>query len=190
MVINLKQYDKKIYYIHGFLSSIESRKGILLKKKLNVIPINYRDCDPEDLEISDCLKTIYNKIKNDDEVILIGSSFGGYLSAMISLRSQNVKLLILLNPSIIPPKTDINKIKNMPRRILKEMKKNDLFKFILKTKVFIILGNEDKIVPNSWSIEFAKSQEANVLFLKDDHSFTKNIDKLPNIINNIINQKN
>jgi len=65
----LKQ--NKIYYIHGYLSSTQSRKGELLKEKLNVIPIKYRDCEPENLEISDCLKNIYDTIKNDEEVILI-----------------------------------------------------------------------------------------------------------------------
>lgn len=59
----IKNNNKKIYYIHGFLSSPESMKGELLKKKLNVLPIKYLDCKPEDLEISDCLKIIYDKIK-------------------------------------------------------------------------------------------------------------------------------
>lgn len=183
MANKLKQYDKKkIYYIHGFLSSPESRKGLLLKKKLNVIPIKYRDCKPDDLEISDCLKIIYNIIKNDDEVILIGSSFGGYLSVRISLMSQNISKLILLNPSIMPPNTDINNIKTMPKRILKKMKNNTLFEYKLKSKIYIILGSKDIIVPNSWNIEFAKFQEANILFLNDDHCFSKNIDNIPKYV--------
>jgi len=182
--------DIMIYYIHGYLSSTQSRKGELLKEKLNVIPIKYRDCEPENLEISDCLKNIYDTIKNDEEVILIGSSFGGYLSARVSKISQNIKKLILLNPSIIPPDIDINKIKNMPIRILKEMKENNLFNSKLESTIYIILGSEDKVVPNSWSIEFAETQDAKILFLNDDHSFSKNLDKIPNIINQIINQKN
>lgn len=165
-------------------------KGKLFKQKLNAIPIKYRNCPPEDLEITDCLKIIYNVIKNDDNVTLIGSSFGGYLSLRILQKSKNVNKLILLNPSIIPPDIDINKIKNMPKRILKEMKKKNFFKDKLKSDIFIILGSEDKIVPNSWSIEFAKNNDAKIIFLKDDHCFSKNIEYLPNIINKIINQNN
>ncbi len=182
--------QNKIYYIHGYLSSPQSRKGELLKEKLNVIPIKYRDCEPENLEISDCLKNIYDKIRNDKEAILIGSSFGGYLSVRASKTSQNIKKLILLNPSIIPPEVDINTIKNMPIRILKEMKDINLFNSKLESSIYIILGSEDIVVPNCWSIEFAKAQKAKLLFLNDDHSFSKNLGKIPNIINQIINQKN
>ena len=179
-----------IYYIHGYLSSPQSRKGELLKEKLNAIPIKYRDCEPDNLKISECLKTIFKKIKNDNEVILIGSSFGGYLSLLSAVNCENIIKLILLNPSILPPSIDINNIHNMPKRILKEMINKSLFENKVKSKIFIILGTEDNVVPNFWSIEFAKTQEANVLFLNDDHRFSKNLNKLPLIINNIINQKN
>jgi hypothetical protein len=49
-----------------------------------------------------------------------------------------------------------------------------------------MLGINDTVVPNSWSIEFAKVQEASIKFFYDDHSFTNNIEKLPNIVKKII----
>ena len=70
------------------------------------------------------------------------------------------------------------------------MKENDFFTLKIKTKMFIIIGTEDKIVPNSWSIKFAEIQNANILLLKDDHRLSKNLDNLPKIINLIINQNN
>ncbi len=179
-----------IYYIHGYLSSPHSRKGKLLKEKMGVIPIKYRECEPEDLVISECLKNILDKIKNDKEVVLIGSSFGGYLSVRVTKMSNNIKKLILLNPSIIPPDIDINKIKDMPMRILKDMKADNLFMDKIKTEIYIILGSEDKVVPTYWSIKFAEKQAAKLIFLIDDHNFSKNIDNLPNIINQILNQNN
>ena len=179
-----------IYYVHGYLSIPLSRKGKLLKEKMGVIPIKYRECEPEELVISECLKNIYDEIRNDKEVVLIGSSFGGYLSARVTKMSNNIKKLILLNPSIIPPDTDINKIKNMPIRLLKDMKADYLFKDKIKAKIYIILGSEDKVVPNYWSIKFAEIQEAEIIFLDDDHNFSKNIDNLINIINKFLNQNN
>jgi len=92
-----------LYYIHGYLSSPNSTKGTLLKKTLNAHPIKYRDCQPEELLISDCLNQISNVIKNDHEVTLIGSSLGGLLAVKTAQKNQNVKKLILLNPAIIPP---------------------------------------------------------------------------------------
>ena len=180
----------RTYYIHGYLSTPNSRKAILFKERLGVIPIKYRECEPEKLVISDCLEKIISEIKNNEEIILIGSSFGGFLSLLVAKKLNKVKKLILLNPSIIPPQIDIKKIKNMPQRILKDMKDIRLFNKKLNSEIFIILGSEDTIVPNSWSIEFAKSQEANILFLKDDHSFSKNLDKLPLIIDNYLDKKN
>lgn len=179
-----------IYYIHGYLSNPNSEKGKLFKYQLNVINIKYRNCKPQDMKISNCLDLISNEIKIDKNVILIGSSFGGYLSLKITQKYKNVKILILLNPSIIPPDENIDNIKDMPKRILEEMKKNDFFRVNIKTKIFIIIGTEDKIVPNSWSIKFAEIQNANVLLLKDDHRLSKNLEYLPKLINQIIKQNN
>ncbi|MGF3554827.1 MAG: YqiA/YcfP family alpha/beta fold hydrolase, partial [Thermoplasmatota archaeon] len=107
-----------LYYIHGYLSSPESTKGILFKEKLKAIPIKYHDCEPEEIKISDCLKNIKKEIEKDKKVVLIGSSFGGFLAAKTALENKNVKQIILLNPAIIPLSFDISKIKNMPKNIL------------------------------------------------------------------------
>ena len=179
-----------LYYIHGYLSNPESTKGLLLKDKLNVKPIKYRDCKPEDLVIAECLKRIYDEIKNDRKVVLIGSSMGGFLAAKTALMNKNVKKLILLNPAIIPPKVDIDKIQGMPKRILTDIKDKLLFDCKIEAEIYILVGTKDDVIPYYWSIEFAKAQEANVKFYQDDHRFFKNINNLPDIITNIINQKN
>jgi alpha/beta superfamily hydrolase len=180
----------KIYYIHGYLSSPQSKKGILLKRELGVVPIKYRDSDPENLVVSECIDNILKEIEKDRDVALIGSSFGGFLSVMAVKKFTKIKNLILLNPSIIPPNIDIKKIKNMPQRILKDMKNVRLFRDQLNCNINIILGSDDSVVPNSWSIEFAKAHDANILFLKDDHSFSKNLNRLPLIIKNYLDKKN
>jgi len=171
-----------LYYLHGYESSPNGSKGVLFKKYLNANAIKYRDCEPKDIIISNCIKCIDNTIKNDKKVILIGSSFGGFLAAKISMENQNIKQIILLNPAIIPPKIDIKKIKDMPSRILKEMVDNRLFQEKINKKINIISGINDEIVPPQWVIEFAMFQEAEIKFLNDDHRLTNYIDKLPNII--------
>jgi len=175
-----------LYYIHGYQSSPNSTKGQLFKEKLNAKAIQYRDCKPEDLIISDCLKRIANEIKDDDNVVLIGSSLGGFLAASIALEHSNVKKLILLNPATIPPSMDVDTIQGMPRRILSEMKNHRLFEEKINAEITILMGTEDDVIPYSWIFEFAMPQEATVRFLHDDHSFTRSIDKLPEIITRII----
>jgi len=176
------------YYVHGYMSEPNSTKGTLFKNKLNAKAIKYRDCEPEDLIISDCIERIEKEIRNDSNVLLIGSSLGGLLAAKTALDNSNVKQLILLNPAIIPPNFDITKIKDMPHRILLEMKDKRLYEEKISSKITILIGTNDEVVSNSWPISFAKAQEAMVLFLKDDHSFTNNIEKLPHIITGLLDK--
>ena len=178
-----------LYYVHGYMSEPDSTKGILLKEKLNAIPIKYRDCPPEDLVISDCVERIVEKIKNDDDVILIGSSLGGLLAVKTAKICKNVKKLILLNPAIIPGDVDVTTIHDMPLRILNEMKDPCLFEEKINADIDIIVGTLDNVVPNGWSINFAKHQQAIIHFLCDDHRLTKNINQLPDIIQSIIGRK-
>ena len=128
-----------LYYIHGYMSDPNSTKGILFKEKLNAKAIKYRDCEPEDLVISDCLKRIKTEIENDNDVVLIGSSLGGLLAAKTALENPNVKQIILLNPAIIPPKIDITKIQDMPQSILSDMQDNRLFNQKIASKIHHLL---------------------------------------------------
>ena len=181
--------DRKLYYIHGYQSNPDSTKGLLLKKELNVTPIKYRDCAPEELVISEAINRIKEQIKNDENVVLIGSSLGGLLAAKTALHVENIKQLILLNPAIVPISQDISKITDMPRHILLDMQDEKLFTTKIKPKINILLGTMDDTVPNWWVVEFAKAQQATILFLHDDHSFTQNMQKLPDIIRNLLEEK-
>ena len=177
-----------LYYIHGYLSEPNSIKGIILKEKLGVKSIKYRDCPPKNLVIRRCIENIIKEIKNDKNIILIGSSLGGFLAAKTALEFP-VKKLILLNPAIIPMDVNVSKIQGMPNRILIDMKDKRLFNSKINSQITILVGRQDEVVPNKWSELFAKAQNAKILFFEDNHSFTKNIKKLPNIITNILNEK-
>jgi len=177
-----------LYYIHGYMSDPNSTKGTLFKKTLNAIAIKYRDCEPENLVITDCLKRIKKEIENDKNAILIGSSLGGFLSAKTALENPNVQKIILLNPAIIPPSVDITKIQDMPQSILSEMQDIRLFEEKMDTDVIILAGTRDNVVPSDWILEFARAQQATIRFLDDDHSFTLNMNRLPDIITSILHK--
>jgi predicted esterase YcpF (UPF0227 family) len=171
-----------LYYIHGYQSSPDSTKGIIFKEKLNAIAIKYRDCEPEDLIISDCLRRISDVIKNDKDVVLIGSSLGGFLAVSTAINHPNVKKLILLNPTIIPPQTNLNNIQGIPRKILEDMIDERLFKNKIDAEMTILRGTDDDVVPDSWILEFAMAQEVTIMFLHDDHRFSRNSIKIPDIL--------
>jgi predicted esterase YcpF (UPF0227 family) len=185
---NNKCYCSKLYYIHGYMSNPKSTKGILFKEKLNAIPIKYRDCEPEKIVISECLDKIKKEIEKDNEVILIGSSLGGFLVAKTALENKNVKQIILLNPAIIPPNVDISEIKGMPKEMLYDMQDKNLFRKKINSSIYILVGTKDVLIPSNWPIEFALSQDATIKFLYDDHSFTNNVNQLPEIINKILDK--
>jgi predicted esterase YcpF (UPF0227 family) len=177
-----------LYYVHGYLSEPNSTKGTILRDKLGVKPIKYRDCEPEELVIADCVNNIVKEIENDEDIVLIGSSLGGLLAAKTSLEIP-IKKLILLNPAIIPMHVDVSKIQGMPQSILRDMQDERFFSQKIDSEIIILAGRYDDVVPNRWSEEFAKAQNAKILYFEDDHSFTKNMEKLPDIITNILKEK-
>jgi len=177
-----------LYYIHGYLSAPDSTKGSLLKKTLGVIPVKYRDCEPEELVISDCVNRIKEAVRDDENVVLIGSSLGGLLAAKTA-KATPVKTLILLNPAIIPTFVDITKIQDLPQRILQDMQDERLFSEKINSKIIVLVGRKDVVVPNSWPVEFAKTQDASIRFFNDDHSFTMNLKNIPSIIRSILDEK-
>jgi len=176
-----------LYYVHGYMSDPNSAKGTLFKEKLNAKAIKYRDCEPENLVISDCVKRIKKEIKNDENAVLIGSSLGGLLAAKTAVESSNVKKIILLNPAIIPPSVDISKIQDMPYEILEGMQDSRLFNEKIDCEIHILVGRNDDVVPNYWALEFAKAQDATISLFEDDHGFTNNLENLPTIISKILN---
>jgi len=178
-----------LYYIHGYESSPDGTKGSIFKEKLNSKAIKYRDCKPEDIVISDCLRCIAEEIKDDREIVLIGSSLGGFLAAKTAFNNSNVKQIILLNPALIPPAIDLNTINDIPMSILTDMKDDRLFNEKLDASIFIFAGIEDEIVSPSWVLEFARVQEATVKFLNDDHRFMRNTARLPDIITELLDKK-
>jgi predicted esterase YcpF (UPF0227 family) len=179
-------FASMLYYIHGYMSAPNSTKGTLFKEKLSAKAIKYRDCEPEDLVISNCLERIKKEIENDENAVLIGSSLGGILAAKTAQQNKNVKQIILLNPAIIPLSVDITKINGMPQSILSDIQDESLFVNKISSDIYILIGLKDDVVPIKWPLEFAMSQNSTIKFFDDDHRFTTNLQKLPKIIDKIL----
>jgi predicted esterase YcpF (UPF0227 family) len=175
-----------LYFIHGYESSPTGEKATLLKKTLKALPITYRDGAPEDLVIVQALHCISEAIQDDDKVVLIGSSLGGFLAASTALTNRSVRQLILLNPAVIPPETDLTTIQGVPLRIIKEMIDPRLFQQKIPAAITILRGTQDEIVPDEWILRFAEAQEATIKLFNDDHRLSKNLQRLPRIISEIL----
>ncbi len=178
-----------LYYIHGYQSTPHGEKAALFKKTLHAIAISYQDTAPEEIRIQHCLEKISKKIRNDPSVTLIGSSLGGFLATSTAMSHPNVGRLILLNPAIIPPETDLDTIEGMPLRILQEMINPSLFTQKITAQITILRGTQDTVVPDLWVFRFAQAQNATIQFLDDDHRFSKNLSRLPDIISELLQKE-
>jgi predicted esterase YcpF (UPF0227 family) len=175
-----------LYFLHGYQSSPTGEKAVLLKKTLQAIPITYRTGAPEELVISQALHRISDAMKNDDHVILIGSSLGGFLAASTALTHPTVRHIILLNPAIIPPDVDLRSIEGIPLAILKNMKDSRLFEQKIPATITILRGTQDTVVPDRWIVSFAQAQNVSIHLFDDDHRFSKNLQRLPDIIGDLL----
>lgn len=95
-----------IFYIHGLNSSSNSEKFEKLKKFFKneeVIGLNYdsRHLENYDKILSD-LKRQIDKYKHHDQIMLVGTSLGGYWANQLSNIYKCKK--VLLNPCLFPSK--------------------------------------------------------------------------------------
>lgn len=109
------------------------------------------------------------------------------MAADLALHNSKITELILLNPAIIPPEIDITLLpKEIPLNILKGMQRSKLFEQKIKARIHIFNGNNDEVVPPEWPVQFARIQEANILFLDDGHRLTQHLKQLPKIISTLL----
>jgi pimeloyl-ACP methyl ester carboxylesterase len=94
---------RRVIYLHGFASSPQSRKARFFAGKLRAdgLTVEIPDLakgDFEHLTLSGQLRVVEGLLK-DGPAILMGSSLGGYLSALAAARHPEVEKVILLAPA-------------------------------------------------------------------------------------------
>ena len=203
-------YNEKVYYeefgegkpiliIHGLACNIELMKGCIepIFKKVNGYKRIYIDllgmgksnnCSLEYASSDKILEMLLSFIKEkmDKEFLLIGESYGGYLSrGIVSKCYKNIDGLMLLCPMIIP---DDSK-RTLPKRNLKfydkkfleslDKNKRELF------SEYMVITNE-KLYKRFEKEVISGIEQANNDFiekLKENYSFTFNVDKEIEMIN-------
>ena len=203
-------YNEKVYYeefgegkpiliIHGLACNIELMKGCIepIFKKVNGYKRIYIDllgmgksnnCSLEYASSDKILEMLLSFIKEkmDKEFLLIGESYGGYLSrGIVSKCYKNIDGLMLLCPMIIP---DDSK-RTLPKRNLKfydkkfleslDKNKRELF------SEYMIITNE-KLYKRFEKEVISGIEQANNDFIKKlrgNYSFSFNVDEEIKMIN-------
>lgn len=90
-------------YLHGFASGPSSKKARFFAQRfakagVELLIPDLAEGNFEGLTITGQLQVI-SRIATGDEVVLIGSSLGGYLAALHASRNSNVSRVVLLAPA-------------------------------------------------------------------------------------------
>ena len=203
-------YNEKVYYeefgegkpiliIHGLACNIELMKGCIepIFKKVNSYKRIYIDllgmgksnnCSLEYASSDKILEMLLSFIKEkiDKEFLLIGESYGGYLSrGIISKCYKNVKGLMLLCSMIIPDDSKrvlpVGNLKFHDKEFLEKMDKNRRKLFL----EYMIIANE-KMYKRFEKEVISGIEQANNDFiekLRENYSFTFNVDEEIKMIN-------
>ncbi len=93
----------RVLYLHGFASSPQSRKARFFVERLEKLGFQVEVPDLAEgnfkgLTISGQLRLL-DRLAQNERVILIGSSLGGYVASLYAARHPEVERLILLAPA-------------------------------------------------------------------------------------------
>ena len=203
-------YNEKVYYeefgegkpiliIHGLACNIELMKGCIepIFKKVNGYKRIYIDllgmgksnnCSLEYASSDKILEMLLSFIKEkiDKEFLLIGESYGGYLSrGILSKCYKNIEGLMLLCPMIIPDDTKRTlpegNLKFHDKKFLEKMNKNRRELFL----EYMIIANEKMYKRFEKEVISGIEQADNdfIKKLRENYSFSFNVDEEIKMIN-------
>ncbi len=196
-------------YLHGFASSTQSTKARYMQQKfaelgltLHVPDLNLTDFSTVTLsEQLDYLDRTY--LHNNEPIIVLGSSLGGFLALQLAAKSLLVQKLILLAPAFgfshrIAKALGEENVTKWQQEGVREfyhygLKRNVnlQFQFFVDAQKYseenltrslpmlIFHGIDDDVVPASLSKEFAKRRsQVTLKLLNDDHALGKDLDSI------------
>lgn len=146
---------KTVIFSHGKESGPNGNKIKILsevaeKFDYNTISIDYRDCKNANERVLKLQETITTIESN--EIILVGSSMGGYVSVVTSMQFNVIGLFLMC-----------------PALYLKRLEYT-VQEFSLNAKnIEIIHGFHDEVVPYNNSIQFAEKHKAVLTLVNDNH---------------------
>ncbi len=129
---------------------------------LKTISVDYRECATANERVALLNETLKQLDTPPQQVVLVGSSMGGYVSTVVA-NSLPVAGLFLMAPALWMQSEEYTVQSYQPKT----------------SKVEITHGINDEIVPYENSLRFAKEQNGTILHLvPDDHRLKASLDFL------------
>ena len=199
----------KYLYLHGFASSPQSTKARYMQQKFAALGLTLH---VPDLNLADFSKVtlseqlIYldrNYLNDDEPIVVIGSSLGGFLAVQLASQNPLVQKLVLFAPAfgfsqriaetlgkenIAQWQQDgsrefyhygLKRNLNLQFQFFVDAQKYAEDKLTRSLPMLIFHGIDDEVVPFALSKEFAKMRWQVILkLLNDDHALGKDLDSI------------
>ncbi|MCU1295069.1 MAG: hypothetical protein JWP08_3919 [Bryobacterales bacterium] len=196
----------RVLYLHGFASGPTSRKATFFAAKLRALgfPVDIPDLAEDNfrnLTLTGQLRVI-ERLANNEPVILIGSSMGGYLASLYAAEHPEVDRLILLAPAFAFHELWVSKMSDPELTRWRQNGSVDVFHYgagremplgygMLKDAsqyepfpaftqpALIFHGEADTSVPVQYSVNFINLHpNANLVRLPSGHELTDVLDRI------------
>jgi len=159
----------KVYFAHGkesgsWGSKIRRLAKVAADYGYEIESIDYSDLTDPDLRVKRLLKVINNE---DEKIILVGSSMGGYVSLEASEQVQ-VKGLFLLAPALFMPGYE-----------------KQLYGCRCQ-HIEVVHGWSDDVIPVEHSIKFSKQTDCYLHLISGDHRLNDSIELVVNVFENFL----
>ncbi|MFX1328274.1 MAG: alpha/beta fold hydrolase [Promethearchaeota archaeon] len=155
---------QNVIFIHGLESSGKGFKGQLLQKEITeCITPDFEKYNPNisiELLLKIRMEQLYTILKDKQPWVIIGSSFGGLMATLYTLKNpEKVSKLILLAPYFLIP--ELNSKTYSP----------------VNVPVVIFHGKNDRIVSSHQSRKYAEKLFTNLTYniVDDDHFLHKTV---------------
>jgi len=162
-----------VYFSHGkesgpVGSKIKCLSEIALKHRCTIESIDYTDLADPDARVE---RLIRNLKDEDGDVLLVGSSMGGYVS-LVASEQVKVKAMFLLAPALFLP----------------GYKKQTYS--VIHPHIEIVHGWSDEVVPAENSIKYAKKSDCTLHLISGDHRLNSSIDVVSTLFEQFIISSN
>ena len=161
----------KVYFSHGkesgpWGSKITKLANIAKMHGCKVDSIDYSNITDPDVRVEHLLQSLDGE--DDEEVILVGSSMGGYISLVASEKIKP-KGVFLLAPALFIPGYEKQA-------------------YSYSNNVEIVHGWSDDVIPPENSIKFSKSNNCVLHLIPGDHRLKDSIETVANIFTQFLQQ--
>jgi len=153
-----------VYFSHGKESGPWGGKITRLAAVAKELNYQVESIDYTKIQSPDDRVTLLTDIleNEDDEIILVGSSMGGYVS-LAAAESIHVKGIFLLAPALCMPGYEVDRFESKC------------------SHTEIVHGWSDDVIPPENSIRFAREKNCQLHLIDGDHRLTSSLDTVERI---------